>query len=78
MLIGTFYLKDNFYFENQELDLWEVQGTSFSDDTGFMNYLSNAPLAYHNFLGPFLKLKGEMTFLFPHFSSLPSSLLFSI
>ncbi len=59
-------LRERFFLPALELRLWGVQGPALADPLGFASYLSNAPLAFHNLLGPLMKLFGVESFFLPY------------
>ncbi len=59
-------LRERFFLPSIELRLWAIQGPALADPLGFASYLSNAPLAFHNLLGPLVKLLGVQSFFLPY------------
>lgn len=64
---AALFLKDQFIFHPQELALWEILAPAMETSLGFKDFLSHAPLAYLNFLGPLMKLLFGGTIFLPHF-----------
>lgn len=67
---AVLYLRNNFIFSDQEIQIWSILSKLGHENGGYNYLLAHAPLAFTNIMGIFLKLTGNFSFLGPYFISL--------